>query len=482
MRAATVGPPYQHAYGELMAELSAEYAAWAPASAAAQESAIQYLVDGGSHSLRLLRPFPPRIVSARGAWVTDEDGHRILDFWQGHFANILGHNPEIVTDVLAQAFGRGLGLQTGFTDRQEIGAARIICERTGSERVRFTTSGSLATMYAVMLARAFTGRESVLKVRGGWHGAQPWGLKGVSYHDPAAAASNAAAVRFDRVDSAGVPDAISQQVVLTGFNDTALLRETFRAHGGELACFLLEPVIGAGGMLPATREYLREARDLTREYGVVLILDEVVSGFRYRAGDVGALYDVRPDLLVLGKAIGGGMPVAAVAGRAEILDLVGRGHGHAVKFSGGTYSAHPASMAAANTFMSYLVENEERVYSALREIAMETRRAVTEAFAEEGIAVRFAGDEDDVLPGNSLHMLRFPRGRGHRLNTPEEVYDPAICDVVLSDLVLQLALLLEDVYTVHGLGSTTAAHTREDIGFLAAACRRVARRVKPHMP
>jgi len=471
MRAVTVGPPDQHAYGELMAELSAEYAARAPASAAAQESAIQYLVDGGSHSLRLLRPFPPRIVSARGAWVTDEDGHRILDFWQGHFANILGHNPEIVTDVLARAFGRGLGLQTGFTDRLEVGVARIICERTGSERVRFTTSGSLATMYAVMLARAFTGRELVLKVRGGWHGAQPWGLKGVSYHDG-----------FDRVDSAGVPDTISEQIVLTGFNDTVLLRETFRTHGGELACFLLEPVIGAGGMLPATREYLRETRELTREYGVVLILDEVVSGFRYRAGDVGALYDVQPDLLVLGKAIGGGMPVAAVAGRAEILDLVGRGRGHAVRFSGGTYSAHPASMAAANTFMSYLVENEETVYSTLRETATETRRAVTEAFAEEGIAVRFAGDEDDVLPGNSLHMLRVPRGRGHRLNTPEEVYDPAVCDVVLSDVVLQLALLLESVYTVHGLGSTTAAHTREDIGFLAEACRRAARRIRPHMP
>jgi len=461
----------QQDYGELMAELSTEYAARAPASAAAQESAIQYLVDGGSHSLRLLRPFPPRIVSARGAWVTDEDGHRILDFWQGHFANILGHNPGIVTEVLAQAFGRGLGLQTGFTDRQEIGAARIICERTGSERVRFTTSGSLATMYAVMLARAFTGRESVLKVRGGWHGAHPWGLKGVSYHGS-----------FDRVDSAGVPDAVSEQIVLTGFNDTALLRETFRVSGGKLACFILEPVIGAGGMMPATREYLSEARELTREHGVVLILDEVVSGFRYRAGDVGALYEVQPDLLVLGKAIGGGMPVSAVAGRAEILDLVGRGHGHAVRFSGGTYSAHPASMAAANTFMSYLVENEETVYSTLRATAIETRRAVTEAFAEEGIAVRFAGDEDDVLPGNSLHMLRVPRGEGHRLNTPEEVYDPAICDVVLSDVVLQLALLLEDVYTVHGLGATTAAHTREDIGFLAGACRRAARRIKPHMP
>jgi glutamate-1-semialdehyde 2,1-aminomutase len=173
--------------------------------------------------------------------------------------------------------------------------------------------------------------------------------------------------------------------------------------------------------------------------------------------------------------------VAAVAGRAAILDLVGRDHGHAVKFSGGTYSAHPASMVAANALLSYLVANEAEVYSALARIATQARRAVTEAFAGEGIAVRFAGDEEGVLPANSLHMLRVPRQDGHRLNTPEEVYDPAVCDVVLSDVVLQLALLLEGVFTVHGLGATTAAHTPRDIAVLAAACRRAARRIKPHL-
>jgi glutamate-1-semialdehyde 2,1-aminomutase len=460
----------QRPYATLMAELSAEYGARAPASAAVQQRALRYLVDGGNHSLRLLQPFPPRIVSARGAWVTEADGHRVLDFWQGHFANLLGHNPEIVTEVLARSLRDGFGLQTGFPGLAEVETAQIVCEQTRSERVRFTTSGSLATMYAVMLARAFTDRELVLKVRGGWHGAQPWSLKGVGYHDG-----------FDHVDSAGLPTALAEQVVLTGFNNTELLQETFHAHGDRLACFLLEPVIGAGGMMPATREYLRTARELCREHGVVLILDEVVSGFRYRAGDVGALYGVQPDLLVLGKVIGGGMPVAAVAGRADLLDLVGRERDHAVKFSGGTYSAHPASMLAGKTLLSYLVENEQEVYATLAKVARQTRCAVTEAFAGEGIAVRFAGDQNDALPHNSLHMLRVVRAPGHRLQTPEEVYDPAVCDVVLSDVVLQLALLLEDVYTVHGLGATTLAHSDDDIAFLAAACRRAARRIKPHL-
>ena len=153
-------------YTQLMAELAQAYAKHSPKSAKLHERALKYLVDGGSHSLRLLQPFAPRIVGAQGAWLDDEDGHQILDFWQGHYGNILGHNPKAVTSVLAEVLKNGYGLQTGFTDRLQIEAAQIICEQTGAEHVRFTTSGALATMYAIMLARAFTGRDLVLKVGG----------------------------------------------------------------------------------------------------------------------------------------------------------------------------------------------------------------------------------------------------------------------------------------------------------------------------
>ncbi|MEJ2209064.1 MAG: aminotransferase class III-fold pyridoxal phosphate-dependent enzyme [Anaerolineae bacterium] len=115
-------------YGPLLAELSDAYARYAPASQALNRRAQQHLVDGGSHSLRLIEPFPPRIAAARGAWLTDEDGHRLLDFWQGHLANILGHNPPVVTEALARAFDDGFGLQTGFTDRLQIEAAEILCQ------------------------------------------------------------------------------------------------------------------------------------------------------------------------------------------------------------------------------------------------------------------------------------------------------------------------------------------------------------------
>jgi len=172
----------QRDYAPLMSELAAAYTKHSPKSAKLHEKALKYLVSGGSHNLRLLKPFPPRIVKAQGAWLQDEDGHRILDFWQGHAGNILGHNPKVVTSALAKAFTNGYGLQTGFPDRLQIEAAEILCRQTGAERVRFTTSGTLSTMYAVTLARAFTGRNLILKIGGGWHGANPWTLKGVSYH------------------------------------------------------------------------------------------------------------------------------------------------------------------------------------------------------------------------------------------------------------------------------------------------------------
>lgn len=456
----------------LLAELAKAYTQHSPKSAALNEKAKKYLLDGGSHTLRLMQPFPPRIVAAQGAWLKDEDGHDILDFWQGHLANVLGHNPEVVTSVLASAFEAGFGLQTGFADRLQAETAEILCQQTGAERVRFTTSGTLATMYAILLARAFTERDLVMKVGGGWHGAQPWGLKGISFH-----ARNG----FQRVETHGLPPALTDEVVVTGFNDPDMLHDHFRQYGDRLACFIVEPFIGAGGLMPATCEYLQTARELTHQYGVVLILDEVISGFRFRAGNVGALYGVQPDLATFGKAIGGGMPVSAVAGRPDIMALVGREGGSKVKFSGGTYSAHPASLLAAKTSMTYLVAHEAEVYPRLAELGEKTRRVMEAAFVHEGIYARCAGCGNEVLPGSSMAMLRFPYEDDARLDRPEDVFNPAVCDVTLGGEVLQLALLLEDVHVVHGHGAVSTAHTEADIGLLGQACRRVARRFKAHL-
>jgi len=463
-------------YARLLSEMADEYRQHSPRSAALNQEAENWLVDGGSHALRLIEPFPPRIVDAKGAWIEDEDGHRILDFWQGHYANVLGHNPEVVTSALAGALDERFGLQTGFTDRLQVECAEILCRQTGAERVRFTTSGSLATMYATLLARAFTGRDLVMKAGGGWHGAQPWGLKGVKFHTDSGETDG-----FQRVESVGLPRYLTREVVVTRFNDVQALCDHFREHGNELACFIVEPFIGVGGFMPALPEYLETARELSHEYGVLLIFDEVIDGFRFRAGDVGQMYGIQPDLATFGKAMGGGMPVSAVAGRAEVMDLVGREKGRQVKFSGGTYSAHPASLLAAKTSMTYLVEHEEEVYARLAQLGEKTRRTIEAAFADEGIYARCTGYGNEAVPGSSLAMTHFPCEDGCELRSPDDVYDPDVCDVILREQVMKLGLLLEDVHVIHGLGALSVAHTEDDIARLGEACRRVARRMKPHL-
>ncbi len=455
---------------KLMAVLAEEYKKHSPRSAALDERARKVMIDGGSHTVRLVEPFPPRILAANGAWVEDEDGHEILDFWQGHFANILGHNPPSVTTVLAEALDAGFGLQTGLTDRLQIEVAELLCRQTGAERVRFTTSGSLSTMYSILLARAFTGRNMVLKVGGGWHGAQPFALKGVGFRQG-----------FEKADSEGLPLTATDEVLIARYNDPESLRQAFARHGDRIACFIVEPFIGAGGFIPATRDYLQAARQLTEQYGAVLILDEIISGFRFRAGDAGQLYGIHPDLATFGKVMGGGMPVSAVAGRADILALVSIEAGQRVKFSGGTYSAHPASMLAARTMMEYLVEHEKELYPRLADLGEKTRRAMEEAFLSEGIYARCTGYPNEALHGSSLATLRFPYDEKQPLESPEDVHNPDLCDDLFSEKVLRLALLLYDVHTVHGLGAVSTAHTEEDIGFLGEACRQVARLVKPYM-
>ncbi|MBM3127670.1 MAG: aminotransferase class III-fold pyridoxal phosphate-dependent enzyme [Chloroflexi bacterium] len=458
-------------YSELKNELAAEYARHSPKSAALNERAHQTMIDGGSHSLRLIKPFPPRLVSARGAYVQDADGHTLLDFWQGHYANILGHNPDAITSALTRALQSGYGLQSGFTDQLQIEVAEILCRQTGAERVRFTTSGALATMNAIMLARAFTGRELVMKVGGGWHGAQPWGLIGVNF---------ASRAKPWDIESQGLPSALAREVVVTRYNHPDLLRAHFKEYGNRLACFIVEPFMGAGGFMPATGEYLRTARALCDQYGVVLILDEVISGFRFRAGNLGALYNITPDLTTLAKAMGGGMPVAAVAGRADILKLCGREGGGKVRFMGGTYSGHPASMLAAKTLLTYLVEHENEIYPRLAQLGAQTRQTIEDAFAAEGIFARCTGHPNDVLRGSSMAVPQFPYDEEQSLSSPDDVNDPTLCDVELRDHLFQLALLLDDVHVVHGGGALSTAHTEQDIARLGESCRRVARRVRKY--
>jgi glutamate-1-semialdehyde 2,1-aminomutase len=456
-------PALESLYQDLLGEYRARFAR----SEAQHARSRQVMVDGGQHTLRLHAPYPIYVRGARGAYVDDLDGHHILDFWQGHFANILGHNPRQISEPLAAALAGGYGLQTGMLDDTASELAALICQQTGAERVRFTTSGSLATMYAVMLARSYTGRQRVLKVGGGWHGAQPWGLVGVSY----------GATGFQTVESEGLPGDTPQEALITQFNNVEALEATFARQGDEIACFIVEPVVGAAGAVPGTPDYIRRARELTTQYGALLILDEVIAGFRFRAGNVGQLYGVTPDLTTYGKIIGGGMPVAAVAGRAAVMTLAGREGGRRVRFDGGTYSAHPASMLAGKLMVSYLIEHEDEVYGRLASIGAEVRERLEAILAGNDIQARCTGYPNAAIPGSSLAMVHFTLRPGIEIDSPDVAADPNACLVDVRERIFKVALLLEDVHAMHGLGALSTAHDDAALAHLYAACERAAGRL-----
>jgi glutamate-1-semialdehyde 2,1-aminomutase len=431
------------------------------------EKSEKYQIRGGSHNLRLFAPFPFYDVRCSGSKVTDADGHTYVDFWQGHFANILGHNPKIVLDALLDSFQKGQGLTTGFPGDYQRELAELILKRIDADKIRFTTSGTLATMYAIMMAKAFTKKDLVLKAGGGWHGAQPFVLKGITAYNQG----------LNQMESAGLPPDIDSLILVTKFNETDDLEEKFRGYGDRIACFILEPFIGAGGFLFAHKEYIQRARELTSNYNSLLIIDEVVSGFRFHAGGVQNLYSVKPDLSVFGKAIGGGMPLSAVLGRNDVMALCGpeAKPEEKVKFDGGTFSAHPASVVAGLTYLKYLGEHEEEIYPRMGRLGGKVRKGIEEIFAAHGFNVKCTGYGDTITEHSSCIGVQFLKEEIDRVGSPEQIWNPEVCDLELREQIFKLAMLREGFNVFHGYGAISAAHTDEEIQASLDAVERIAK-------
>ena len=456
-------------YDTFYKQLMAEYQQRFPRSRLAQEKAESCLVDGGSHGARQWAPYSFRIRAAHGARVEDIDGHSIVDFWQGHYANILGHNPPLITQALIEKLNHGNGLHTGLLEELEAEYCCTLAKAVGAERIRLTTAGTLATMYAIMLARAFTGRKLVLKISGGWHGANPLALKGTGANRHG----------LEHVDSAGVPTSAETEVLVTPYNDCDTLRKIFRAVGDQIACFIFEPCLGAGGFVPASIDFMRTARELTAQYGAVLILDEVITGFRFCAAGVQKLYSVIPDLSAYGKIIGGGMPISAVAGRADIMRLASENAGERhVAFNGGTFSSHPLSMVAGLTMINYLIKNEATVYPQLKAAAQQLFDGIEDVFAQNGILAYCMGGRNPSFIQGSLGAIYFPSQEDSIIQNAEDFADDKLAGATLREKAFKLGMLLNDVNVVHGLGAVSLAHTQADFEQVYTACEAFALRLK----
>lgn len=297
------------------------------------ERAKKVLPAGVTYGIRALQPYPFYVEHAKGVKLHDVDGNIYTDYWVGHGALILGHaHDNIVKAVMEQL---PLGTHFGFSHEKEIELAeRIVKYVPSAEMVRYTNSGTEANLYGSRLARAYTGRNKMLKIEGGWHG----GYDGLHAY---------VSRPYGRLESAGLNPKVTEDTLAVPFND--LEAATKIAKHGELACIILEPVMGAAGFLTPEPGYLEGLREVCDETGTLLIFDEVVTGFRLGMGGAQGYYNVTPDLTVMGKIIGGGFPVGAFCGPNEIMELLDHNkYPEPEKRSahGGTFTGNPITMVA----------------------------------------------------------------------------------------------------------------------------------------
>jgi glutamate-1-semialdehyde 2,1-aminomutase len=299
------------------------------------ERASQLLPGGVSSPVRAFRHVggtPVFMKRGEGAFVFDEDNNRYLDFCMAWGPLILGHaHPAVVESVIRTARD-GLAFGTVHKNEQRL-AELILSGFTDCERVRFVVSGTEAVTTAVRLARATTGRSRLLKFEGCYHGSV----------DPLLVKAGSGLVTLGLPDSQGIPESISSQSVVVPLGDVNALEDAFKRFGAEIAAAIIEPLPANNGLLPQSPAFLARLRALTQQYGSLLIFDEVISGFRVGFHGMGKLVNVKPDLVTLGKVIGGGLPVGAVAGSAKILEqLAPLGK----VYQAGTMAGNPVALAA----------------------------------------------------------------------------------------------------------------------------------------
>jgi glutamate-1-semialdehyde 2,1-aminomutase len=345
--------------------------------------ARQYMPGGDSRSTLFYRPYPAVMERGEGCWLVDVDGNRLLDFTGNHSVLIHGYAHPVVMEAIERQLRKG----TCFpgSSQPQLDFARHICERIPSvERIRFTNSGTEAALNAIRAARAFTGRKKIAKVEGGYHGTADDVM--VSIHPAAGEAGQRSRPRAT-AHAKGLPPEIMANVVIVPFNDVEGARQVIEAEAGELAAVVVEPLLGSAGMIPAERDYLEMLREVTQQLGILLILDEVLS-LRVAYGGAQEYFGIRPDLTVFGKMIGGGFPLGAFGGRADIMALFDPSTGPPTIPHPGSHNANPIGIVAGMATLELLTRPAlDRLNS--RAEAFRSDLAVT--FAKAGIPVQITG-------------------------------------------------------------------------------------------
>ena len=344
-------------------------------SARLYAEALKYIPGGVNSPVRAMKSVgmePPLFIArASGSHIWDADGNEYVDFVNSWGPMILGWGHPDVLGKLHAALDDGTSF--GAPTALEVELAKLVCEALPSvEKVRMVNSGTEATMSAVRVARGFTGREKVVKFVGCYHG----------HSDGFLAAAGSGVLTLSLPDSPGVTKGTTADTILAEYNDLDAVRAVFDRQGAEIACLIVEPVAGNMGVVPPAAGFLETLRELCTRAGAVLIFDEVITGFRVAWGGAQERFGVPPDMTTLGKIIGGGLPVGAFGGRAEIMDTVAP---LGATYQAGTLAGNPLAMAAGVATLRAL--DEAGVYERLEALGAQVEAGLRDAAAEAGVPV-----------------------------------------------------------------------------------------------
>ena len=345
-------------------------------SLALQQRAERFFPGGVNSPVRAFRAVggsPPFIERAEGAWLTDADGNRYIDFFGSWGPMILGHAFPPVVEAIQRAARNSASFGASTASEADL-AERITACYPAIEKLRFVSSGTEATMSALRVARAATGRKMIIKFEGCYHG----------HADGLLVKAGSGVATFGIPGSAGVPEEIARLTHALPYNDVAAVESAFDAHPDEIAAIILEPVVGNAGCIPPAPGYLAALRSLASREGALLIVDEVMTGFRIALGGAVERYSIDADLITLGKIVGGGLPVGVFGGKRKYMDLLAP---LGPVSQAGTLSGNPLEMAAGIATISHLQQHAAEIYPQLAAKSEAVAEGVAAEAAREGVSL-----------------------------------------------------------------------------------------------
>ena len=401
-------------------------------------------VNGVSHNIRYFDPYPFVVKSSLGKNLTDVDDNKYTDYWMGHWSLILGHGPKNVKNLLKKQIDKSW--MYGAVNEQTIKLSELISKAVPvAEKIRYVTSGTEATMYAVRLARSATGKKIIAKIDGGWHGYTSDLLKSVNWP-------------FTESESSGIIN--EEKIVSIPYNDLEGSMKILKKYAKNLAGVIIEPVLGGAGCIPASQDYLKGIQEFVHKNRSLLILDEIVTGFRFRYGCIYPTMKLDPDIVTLGKIVGGGMAIGVICGKKEIMehaDTNDKKKSERSYIGGGTFSANPASMTTGFATLTEL-KNKGSVYDKINILGDYTRKELNRSF--DGRVI--------VTGKGSLFMTHFVK---NGITEVTNALQASMCDIkALHDHHFKM-IAHDGIFFLPGkLGAISNAHTKQDIKKIISSC------------